>query len=241
MRAKKSESQYVSLQSAPSCSSGLQHLDFSQDSRSFSLHADAHGVIVGLGELAGLELEIQVAQVLIDNFLALVKIGDAGLVSTGVEITTGQKNVNQHPGSEKAAENLGKKEKCLRTHISVSRWARARRLSRCGSRTASAAATGAVRSFQLRTTKRTSSSPKPSPATGRIHASSSNPWREGSTTAVTPQFLRNQLRTSSSLLMVCTLARSSLIMRAELGQPTWLHLSNIWSQLQVHMILPPRF
>src|SRR5579859_522008 len=175
MRAKKSESQYVSLQSAPSCSSGLQHLDFSQDAGSFSLHADAHGVIVGLGELAGFELEIQVAQVLVYDLFALVKIVDARFIDSGVEIAAGQKNVNHQTNGKKAAENLGEKKKGLRTHISVSRWARARRLSRCGSRTASAWATGAVRSFQLRTMKMTSSSPSPSPATGRIHAKSSKP------------------------------------------------------------------
>src|ERR1051326_5509734 len=140
---------YVSSEWTPSGFGGLQHLNFRQDSSGFSLHADAHGIIVRLGEFARLEFEVQVAQVLIDHFLALVEICNPGLFGAGIRVAVGQEDVDQYARGKDAAENLYQDKKYLRVHISVSRWARWRRASRCGSRLASVGTTGAVGSFQL--------------------------------------------------------------------------------------------
>src|SRR5690242_6652243 len=226
---------------APSGFCRLQHFDFGQYASCFCFQTGTHAVIVGLGEFAGLEFKIQVTQVFIDYFFALVKVGYAGLYHAGVSVTRGKKNIDQHTRGKQAAHHLDHVVKYRRTHISVSRRARSRNASRSGARFRSAAATGAGRIFHLRITNTTASSPSPRPAAGSIQAKSSKPCVEGSTTAVMPQLVRNQFSTSSSLPVFLTCSLNCPIIWAELGQPTWLHFSSICAQLHVHMILPPRF
>src|SRR5579859_319641 len=194
---------------APSGFRGLQHFDFGQYASCFCFQTGAHTVIVGLGEFARLEFKIQVTQIFIDHFFALVKVGYAGLHHSSVSVARGKKNIDQYARGKQAAYHLDHVVKYCRTHISVSRRARSRNASRSGARFRSAAATGAGRLFQLRITRTTRSSPSPRPATGRIQARSSKPWVRGSTTAATPQVLLNQSSTASSLLIVCTFARNS--------------------------------
>src|SRR5580765_5649469 len=172
---------------APSGFYGFQRFNFRQNTGCFSFHAHTHAVIVGLSELARFEFKIQVAQVLIDHFFALIEISNARLVHAGFSITGGKKNVDQDACGKDATKHLDAIVNYSRIHSSVSWRARARKASRSGARCRSAVAMGAARSFQLRMRKRTSSNPNPSPAAGSIQASSSKPWVEGSTTAVTPQ------------------------------------------------------
>src|ERR1044071_1225339 len=194
---------------APSGFCRLQHFDFGQYASCFCFQTSAHAVIVGLGEFAGLEFKIQVTQIFIDYFFALVKVGYTGLYHAGIGVTSGKKNIDKHSRGKQAAHHLDHVVKHGGTHISVSRRARSRNASRSGARFRSAAATGAGRIFQLRISTITRNSPSPRPATGRIQASSSKPWVRGSTTAATPQVLLNQSSTASSLLIVCTFARNS--------------------------------
>src|SRR6266700_1711277 len=245
---------------APSGFGGFQLFDFSQNACGFSFHADAHGIVIRFSKLARLIFKIQVAQVFVHDFFAFIKIDHARFVHACFSVARGEEDEDPSDGRKQAAKNLHQDQKRSVAHISVSWRARARNASRSGFRLRSASATGAVRSFQLRTRKITRTNPKPSARGGRIQAISSKPCDEGSTTAVTPHFRRNQLSTSSSVLetgvFACapgprpplalsglfdTRVRSSRVMVSELGQPTWLHLSSIWEQPQVHMILLPRF
>src|SRR5215472_10869702 len=134
---------------APSGFRGFQGFDFGQDSGGFSFHADAHCVIVCLGEFAGLELKVQVAQVFVDHVLAFLEIGRAGLLRAGFSVTAGKKNIDEHAHGKNAAKNLDQDDELLRTHISVSWWAWVRKASSFGSRLRSAGDTVAVRIFQL--------------------------------------------------------------------------------------------
>src|SRR6478672_2927007 len=226
---------------APSGFCRLQHFNFGHDAGSFRRQSQTHAVIVRLGKLAGLEFKTQVAQVFIDHSFALIKISGPGLDCAGICIPAGIENVDKDAGGQHAARHLDDVIDNGGTHISVSRRARSRKASRSGARFMSAAATGAARIFQVRISRTTSSNPNPSPAAGSTQASNSKPCVEGSTTAVTPHLVRNQFNTASSSLVFLTLALSSRIIWSEFGQPTWLHFSSICEQLQVHMILLPRF
>src|SRR5262249_50734885 len=181
-----------------------QLFDFSKDSRCLSFHALAHSFVVCLSELAGLVFEVEVAQVIVDNVLALVEVGEPCLVHAGLEVAAGHEDKDQGAGGKRAAEQLNRDLKSLRTHISVSWRARARRASRCGSSGAGAAACE-CRSRHRRIKNAATSSPVNKIAKGMIHASSSNPRVPGSTTAVTPQFSRNHCKTFSSSSTGCSL------------------------------------
>src|SRR5262249_1790416 len=152
----------------------------------------------------------QVAQILINHLSAFIEVGQASLLFACIGIAAGNKNIDKRGGGKDAAGHLDYVIQSGRAHRSVSWRARARMASSSGPRLRSAAATGAERSFQLRIRMITSSRPSPSPAAGSTQATSSKPWVRGSTTAATPQLVRNQSSTPSSLLMVCTLACNSL-------------------------------
>src|SRR5215813_6309917 len=90
-------------QLSPSRLSGFELLDFSQDSGGFGFHPLAHAFVISLGELAGLEFEIQVADVLIDDFLPLVEVGEPGLAHARFKVATGHEDVNQRAGEKNTA------------------------------------------------------------------------------------------------------------------------------------------
>src|SRR2546430_5899882 len=106
---------------APSGFYRFQHFNFSQDAGRFGFKTYAHAVIVFLGELAGFEFKIQVAQVFIDYIFTFVEIGNARLVHAGFSVTGGKKNIDENACGKDATKHFDAIVKYSRTHSSVSR------------------------------------------------------------------------------------------------------------------------
>ena len=68
-----------------------------------------------------------------------------------------------------------------------------------------------------------------------IHAVRSKPVVVGAASTVGTYFCTKACCTRLSLSPRETAAMSSLRMPSESGQPTWLHSSRIWPQLQMHI------
>src|SRR5258708_27056640 len=66
---------------APSSCCRFQFFNFGQNAGGFRFHAQAHAIVVGLGEFTGLEFKIQITQIFVHYFLAFVEIVDARFFS----------------------------------------------------------------------------------------------------------------------------------------------------------------
>src|ERR1035437_547507 len=72
--------------------------DFGHDRSRFLFERGAHGLIVYVGHLAGLVFEIQIAQVLVDRFLALAEIAEPRLFFSGIDFAGKEENVIESGG-----------------------------------------------------------------------------------------------------------------------------------------------
>ena len=71
----------------------FQARDLRHDRGRFFFERRAHGLIVRVRNLAGLVFEIQIAQVLVDRFLALAEIAEPRLFFSGVDFAGKEENV----------------------------------------------------------------------------------------------------------------------------------------------------
>jgi hypothetical protein len=71
----------------------LQPRDFRHDRSRLFFERSAHGLIVRVWHFAGLVFEIQIAQVLVDRFLALAEIAEARFFFSGVDFAGEEENV----------------------------------------------------------------------------------------------------------------------------------------------------
>src|ERR1039458_5966761 len=82
----------------------LQPCDLGHDGGGFFFEGGAHGLVIGIGDLAGFVFEIQVAQVLIDGFFALAEIAEARFFFSGVNFTGEKEDVVEGGEGEDGAD-----------------------------------------------------------------------------------------------------------------------------------------
>src|SRR6266850_7904329 len=81
----------------------FQLRDLSQHSSGFRLKRAARGVKILLGEFSCLVFEVQVAQILVDHFLALAQIDHAGLLRRGLHLIARKKDIREQSTSQRDA------------------------------------------------------------------------------------------------------------------------------------------
>src|SRR5258708_29490890 len=87
----------------PPCSL-LQSRNLCHDRGCFLFERGAHGLIVRVRHLAGFVFEIQIAQVLVDRFLALAKIAEPRFFFSGVDFAGKEENVVESGGGDDGAD-----------------------------------------------------------------------------------------------------------------------------------------
>src|ERR1700730_8213006 len=96
-------------------SNGLRHLpgslleprDLGHYRSRFLFERGAHGLVVTVRHLAGFVFEIQIAQVLVDVFLALAEIAEPRLFFSGVNFAGIEENVIKSGGGHDGADEKG--------------------------------------------------------------------------------------------------------------------------------------
>ena len=158
-------------------------------------------VIVGLGILARLELEVEVAQVFVDGVLALAEVVDAGLVGLHKGVALRPENVGEAGEGE---NEMASDPSVLR--LAANAFAQGRLLwigfpgaARLPSRSRGAARRSARR-FQSQTIPKVPTVASMKMTTGTIQAILSKPPRMGAAKMVAPYFASNHCNTSVSLL-----------------------------------------
>src|SRR5260370_11777996 len=92
---------------SPQPCSLLQPRDLRHDCSRFLFERGAHGLIVGVRHLAGLVFEIQIAQVLVDRFLALAETAKPRFFSSGIDFAGIEENVIKSGGGHDRADEKG--------------------------------------------------------------------------------------------------------------------------------------
>src|SRR5450631_2782205 len=82
----------------------LQSRDLRHDRSRFLFERGAHGLIVYVWHLACFVLEIQIAQVLVDRFLALAEIAEPGFFFSGIDFAGKEENVIKSGGCHDGAD-----------------------------------------------------------------------------------------------------------------------------------------
>src|SRR5580658_1398487 len=85
----------------------LQPCDLGHDRSRFLFERCAHRLIIHGRDLAGLVFEIQVAQVLVDRFLACAEIAEARHLFSGIDLAGKEKNVVETCEGENGADEKG--------------------------------------------------------------------------------------------------------------------------------------
>src|SRR5208282_2248940 len=92
----------------------LQPRDLGHDRRCLFFERRAHGLIVDVRHLAGFVFEIQIAQVLVDRFLALAEIAEPRLLFSGVDFARKKENVIETGERNGATDESNHKSVSLR-------------------------------------------------------------------------------------------------------------------------------
>src|SRR5207245_8118854 len=82
----------------------FQASDLRQNGGGFFFKRGAHGLIIGVGDFAGFQLKIQVAQILVDGFFPLSEIDEARFFRSGIDLARIEENVIEHGDCEGGAD-----------------------------------------------------------------------------------------------------------------------------------------
>src|SRR5271157_1356139 len=190
---------------------------------------------------AGPVLKVQVAEVLVELFLALQQIVQPGLLAlAGKKVYTRSARVRNAPANSPCKVVISQNPPSM----PVSRRILSRRSRSAGSSVAGSGAVAWVfpidRFAHRRTSKMVPSSAAANTAKGAIQATRSKPCVVGAASTVAPYLAANEARISLSLLPAAMAALNSLRIRPDSGQPTWLHSPSSCAQPQVHISRCPR-
>src|ERR1051326_3991077 len=166
-------------------------LDFGQDGDGFVFQRGVHRVVIGVGHLAGLVIEVEVAQVFVDDFIALAQVLQAALVAADGIVVAQIKNVNANGGGQAHAD--GDSQRVI--HTSVSSRACRRSASMSAPRSSAAATATLADSsgcpFHLRMNTTANHVASSRVANGMIHATRLKPCVVGAFSTVAPYFWTN--------------------------------------------------
>src|ERR1700690_2294673 len=175
--------------------SGFQPRDFREDGGGLFFQRGFHRRVINLGNFAGFEFEIQVAEVFVHRVFALAEKHGASFFRAGIQAAGNHKDIEEGDQRDEGADDEGHRS------VSSRAWARKRSSSAPATGVGTPAAAGSGRFFQARTMKATSRIPNTNAAKGIIQAERfTHPMSVGAARTVVPYFWMKVCRTSPSLL-----------------------------------------